>query len=143
MAWAENQKDPARALRLVFTLGFRALAGWEGMFPTLIVRVPRLLRAGIEAATPACTMLDKARLLTYEPPGLPPEGSRIPVSIIASRWDTVAPFTEAQSLSEQLPGSRLIELSYAGHSGAYSRPRAYTRAVLKELSWLSGAGVTS
>jgi 3-oxoadipate enol-lactonase len=138
LAWVEKQKDPARTLELVFTLGFRALAGWEGIYPTLIGRVPRLLRANNEAATPARTMLEKTRLLTHEPPGLPSPESRIPISILAARWDTIAPYREARGLSEKLAGSRLITLRFTGHSGAHSRPYSYARAVLNELTRLSG-----
>lgn len=140
MRWLDRRNDPVRATGLTFRTGFKLLGGWEALYPTTLNRVRRLLRANAEAATPASTVREKALLLTFEPPTLPPRGFSIPLSVVAGSWDTIAPFREARRLSARFPGARLCCLSFSGHSGANSRPRAYARLVLRELDLLIKAG---
>jgi pimeloyl-ACP methyl ester carboxylesterase len=131
--WASHRRDPARAGRIVFVLGYYLLTSWEALYPTVIVRLPALARASIDAATPSATLWQKIGLLQREPPGFPPPRHRIPIAIIAGSWDTIAPPAGARRLAAALPGSRLRFLLHSGHSGAYSRPRAYARMVIEEL----------
>ncbi len=140
LGWAGRRRDPAEAARRVFILWFRLLAGWEALYPTVLGRLPALARATWEAATPASTFRDKLRLLAEEPPGYPPAEADIPVSIVAGAWDAVTPLSEVRSLAARLPDARLSVLGFAGHAGAYSRPRAYAQLVIRELQRLHGIG---
>ena len=137
--WAFGRRDPVLATRLLFVAGFNLLAAWEGIYPTTLVRVPALLRASREAATPASTVLSKLRLLLEESPGLPPAEARIPAAILAGAWDTVAPLAGARRLAASIPGARISVLRFSGHSGAYSRPRAYARLAVRDLRQLASA----
>ncbi len=123
--WASARRDPVLATRLLFFLGFNLLMAWEGIYPTVLLRVPSLLRASREASTPASTILAKLRLLLDESPGLPSPEARVPVEILAGAWDTVAPPRGARRLAASLPGARIEVMPFSGHSGAYSRPREY------------------
>ena len=138
LQWAEKREDPLRVAR-VFTAGFRLLACWEGLFPTVLRRMPSLSRAAAEAATPPATVMEKIRLLTCDPPGFPPDDLGPRVSVVASSWDTVTSASEARRLSERLPGAKLRILRFSGHCAAYSRPRAYARLVLEELCRIAGS----
>lgn len=134
---AERSRDPARAARRVFVYAFRLLTGWEVVYPPLLRRLPALARASYEAATPASTFLDKLRLMASEPPGIPGGSDPVRVSIVAGGWDLVTPLREARALAGRLPGARLSVLRFSGHAGAFSRPRAYARLVVRELEWLT------
>jgi pimeloyl-ACP methyl ester carboxylesterase len=134
--WALGRRDPARSARFLFVAGFNLLVAWEGLYPTTLVRLPALLRASREAATPASTFLAKLRLLLDESPGLPPAEARIPAAILAGAWDTVAPVAGARRLAASIPGARVSVLRFSGHSGAYSRPRAYSAQVVAALKRL-------
>jgi pimeloyl-ACP methyl ester carboxylesterase len=136
--WAAAREDPERWTRVLFAAAFNLLLAWEGVFPSTLVRVPGLLRASREAGTPARTVLEKLKLLNVEAPGLPRPGAGIPVSILAAALDTVAPLTGARRLAATLPGARLVVMRLSGHSGAYSRPRAYSRLVVRELEGMAG-----
>lgn len=133
----ERSRDPARAARRLFVFGFRCLTSWELVCPPLLFRLPSLYRANLEAATPASTILAKMRLLASEPPGLPPPS--IPIAILAGAFDLVAPVREARSLAARLPGARLVVLGFSGHAGAFARPRAYGKLVVRELRELARA----
>ena len=137
IAWIESRRDPARIAGTAFRVGFRALAGWEVLYPTTLIRLPALYRANAEAATPSATVLQKLRLLDGEPPGLPPPGARIPVTILAARWDTATPAGEARGLAGRLDGARLRSHRFSGHFVSCSRPRAAARAAVEELRWLT------
>lgn len=134
---AERSRDPARAARRLFIYGFRFLTAWELVYPPLLRRLPALARASYEAATPASTFLDKLRLVAMDPPGIAATADPIPVSIVAGAWDLVTPLREARALAARLPGARLSVLRFSGHAGAFSRPRAYARLVVRELRWLA------
>jgi pimeloyl-ACP methyl ester carboxylesterase len=138
--WAAARKDPERAARALFAVGFNLLMSWEGVYPSTLLRVPGLLRASREAATPARTLLEKLKLLDGDAPGLPAPEARIPVSIVAGTWDTLAPLSGAKRLAASIPGARLAAMRFSGHSGAYSRPRAYSRLMVRELKSLAGRG---
>jgi 3-oxoadipate enol-lactonase len=138
--WVSARRNPERATGILFAVGFNLLAAWEGVFPTTLFRLPGLLRASREAATPAKTLLEKLKLLDGEAPGFPPPGARIPVSIVVGAWDTVAPASGARRLAASIPGSRVASLPFSGHSGAYSRPRAYARLMVRELTRLAASG---
>jgi 3-oxoadipate enol-lactonase len=138
--WAAARKNPELATRILFATAFNLLAAWEGVFPSTLLRVPGLLKASREAATPSRTVLEKLKLLDGEAPGLPPRGARIPVSIVVGAWDTVAPPSGARRLAASIPGSRVAALRFSGHSGAYSRPRAYARLMVRELTRLAASG---
>ncbi len=134
---AERSRDPARAARRLFVYGFRLLTAWELAYPPVLRRLPALARASYDAATPASTFLDKLRLMAMDPPGLPATTDPIPVSIVAGSWDLVTPLREARALVARLPGARLSVLRFSGHAGAFSRPGAYARLVVRELEWLT------
>ncbi|MBZ5638691.1 MAG: alpha/beta hydrolase [Acidobacteriia bacterium] len=138
--WASTRRDPERATTVLFAVAFNLLMSWEGVFPSTLVRVPGLVRASREAATPASTILEKLRLLCGEGPRLPRRESGIAVSMIVGAWDTVAPARGARRLAASIPGSRVTVMWLSGHSGAYSRPRAYGRLVVRELRRLAASG---
>lgn len=139
LEWAARRSDPARAARLLFTLAFYSLAAWEAVVPTTLARLPRLALAAREAATPSSTVLDKLRLLRDGDPLARGAGARVPITIVAGVWDTVAPPSGARRLASLLPGAHLEVIPSSGHSGAHSRPRAYARVVVAELRRLAAA----
>ena len=116
---------PDLVARVMFSTAFLGLTSWEGLAPALWVRLPALARAATEAATPPPTVRRKLELLFHDDPGLPPPAAAIPVEIIAGAWDLVAPLAGARRLASRLPGAKLHVLGYAGHAGAYTRPRAH------------------
>ena len=132
LEWVETRRDPARTADACFRIGFRAMAGWEVLYPTTLSCLPWLYRVNKEAATPASTLLGKFRLLVRERPGLPPPESKMPVTILASRWDLATPLPEARRLSRAL-GARLVIIDFAGHFASNSRPRASERAAVEAL----------
>lgn len=137
--WVVSDGRSDLTARIVFSLGFYALMGWEAIFPPLVLRVPGLLRVALEAATPTTTLRLKLRMLLREEPGLPPAG-RMPVTILSGAWDTVAPLSGARHLAARIPGARLRIMRVSGHSGAYARPRAYARVSVEELRSLRDRG---
>ena len=103
----------------------------------VVVRLPALIRASLDAATPPATVKRKLELLFREEPGLPPQDAAIPVEMIAGVWDLVAPLSGARRLAARIPGAKLQILGFSGHAGAYARPRAHHDAVLEALKRLS------
>lgn len=140
MRWALRQPDPDLSTAILFRLVFALLAGWEFLAPMAAVRFPALAREGLSARTPSSTIRQKLSLLWEDDPGQPPAGARIPVSIVAGDWDTIAPPSGARRLASRLPDARLRMLGFSGHLGAYSRPAAYARIALEELRRVTGVG---
>jgi pimeloyl-ACP methyl ester carboxylesterase len=120
----------------MFSAAFLGLTSWEAISPSLWPRLPKLLRASLEAATPAATTRHKLELLFHDQPGLPPPDAAIPVEIVAGAWDLVAPAAGARRLAARIPGANLQVLGYSGHAGAYTRPRAHLDVVLAALKRL-------
>jgi len=139
LRWVESRSDPPRAAASAFQLAFRLLVAWEGFYPTTLARLPKLVHAGVEAATPPTTVREKMRLLTSEPPAFPRPQDLPPTTIVASSWDTVAPPAATRRLLARLPGARLRMIRFAGHGAAYSRPRTYKRIIVEELARLGAA----
>jgi pimeloyl-ACP methyl ester carboxylesterase len=137
LAWAERRADPEVAAQVMFSAAFLGLTSWEGIAPALWVRLPALIRASLEAATPAATVKRKIELLFREEPGLPPPGASIPVEVIAGAWDLVAPLHGARRVASRIPGAKLHVLGFSGHAAAYTRPRAHHAAVIGALKRLS------
>lgn len=138
LALAERGPSPDVVARVIFSAAFVGLTSWEAVSPQLWIRLPALLRASIEAATPPATVRRKLELLFREDPGLPAPDSKIPVEIVSGAWDLVAPLSGARRLAARIPGARLNVLKLAGHSGAYSHPRKHREAVLSALKRLAG-----
>ena len=132
--WTERNGNPDFVARGLFTTAFLGMTAWEGLSPALWVRLPALIRASLEAATPPATVKRKLELLFREEPGLLPVGAAIPVEIVAGGWDLVAPLAGARRLAARIPGSRLHVVNYVGHAGAYTRPRAHFAAVIAALN---------
>lgn len=135
--WAERQKDPVRATARLFDLAFTGMVCWEFASPSALRRLPRLAAEAARAATPARTLRDKIALLWTESPGVPAPG--LPVSIIAGPWDPVAPLHGARAWAARLPGASLRVLHFTGHSGHFSRPRAFARMAVEEVERLARA----
>ena len=135
--WAERRAAPDLVARVMFTMAFLGLTSWEGLAPALWARLPALLRASVEAATPAATVKRKLELLFRNEPGLPPPGAAIPVEIISGAWDLVAPLSGARRLASRIPGARIHVVGHSGHAGAYTRPRAHFDIVLEALKRLA------
>lgn len=131
--WAERRVNPNLTARVMFSAAFLALTSWEGLAPPLWPRLPALLRASIEAATPPATVRRKLQLLFRDDPGLPPPSAAIPVEIIAGAWDLVAPLPGARRVASYLPGARVHVMGYSGHAGAYTRPRTYGAVTIDAL----------
>jgi pimeloyl-ACP methyl ester carboxylesterase len=137
LRWAQSRPNPVRATRRLFDLYFTSMVAWEFASPAALRRLPALAAASARAATPARTLHEKLALLWAEPPGLPPDG--VPVSILTSPWDLVAPLSGARRLAERLPGARMRVLPFTGHSAHYSRPRAFARVAVEEARRIAGA----
>jgi pimeloyl-ACP methyl ester carboxylesterase len=137
LEWVERRADPDRAAHVMFSIAFLGLTSWEAISPALWVRLPRLLRASLEAATPPATVKRKLELLFRDEPGLPPPGVAIPVEVVAGRSDLVAPLAGARRLASRIPGAGVHVLGFSGHAGAYTRPRAHHRAVIEALKRLT------
>jgi pimeloyl-ACP methyl ester carboxylesterase len=135
--YTSSRRRPARVTARWFAAGFLILNCWEFVNPVALVRLPGLTRASLDARTPATTILDKLALLFRDDPGLPDPARHIPCSIISGTFDTVTWPRASMRLARMLEGARLHRLRFAGHSCAYSRPRAYTRRVLEELRRLA------
>ena len=134
LGWAGRRADPDFVARVLFTAAFLGLTSWEGVAPALWVRLPALLRASLEAATPPATVKRKLELLFRDEPGLPPQDAAIPVEIVSGAWDLVAPLAGARRLASRIPGARIQVVDYVGHAGAYTRPRAHRDAVIAALT---------
>ena len=132
--WTERRANPDLVARVLFTTAFLGMTSWEGFSPALWVRLPALIRASLEAATPPATVKRKIELLFRGDPGLPPQGAAIPVEIVAGAWDLVAPLAGARRLASRIPGARVQVVDYVGHAGAYSRPHAHLDAVIAALN---------
>jgi len=132
--WTERSSNPDLVARVLFTTAFLGMTSWEGLSPALWVRLPALIRASLEAATPPATVKRKIELLFRNEPGLPPPSAAIPVEIVAGAWDLVAPLAGARCLAARIPGARLQVVDYVGHAGAYTRPRAHFEAVIAALN---------
>jgi pimeloyl-ACP methyl ester carboxylesterase len=137
LTWAERRADPDLVARVMFSMAFLGLTSWEGLAPALWVRLPALVRAALEAATPHATVRRKLELLFRNEPGLPPPGAAIPVEIISGAWDLVAPLAGARRLASRIPGARIHVIGYSGHAGAYTRPRAHLDLALEALRRLA------
>src|SRR6185436_1986826 len=107
LAWAERRGNPDLAGRVLFSAAFLGLTSWEGLAPTLWVRLPALIRASLQAATPPATVKRKLELVFRDPPGLPPQDAGIPVEIVSGAWDLIAPLPGARRLASRIPGARL------------------------------------
>jgi pimeloyl-ACP methyl ester carboxylesterase len=137
LEWAERRGDPDFFAHLLFSMAFLGMTSWEATSPALLVRLPALIRASLDASTPPTTVKRKLELLFREEPGLPPPDAAIPVEMIAGVWDLVAPLTGARRLAARIPGARLQVLGLSGHAGAYARPRVHHDAVIGALKRLS------
>jgi len=137
LEFTSSRRRPARVTARWFSIGFLILNSWEFINPLALVRLPGLARASRDARTPATTILDKLVLLLRDEPGLPDPDGRMPCSIISGMFDTVTSPGASRRLARKLPGSRLYRLPFAGHSCAYSRPRAYAERTLGELRRLA------
>ena len=137
LEWVERRADPDRAAQVMFSCAFLGLTSWEVIAPPLWVRLPSLLRASLEAATPPATVKRKLELLFREEPGLPPPDAPIPVEVIAGSWDLVAPLAGARRLASRIPGASLHVLGFSGHAGAYARPVAHHGMVIDALKRLA------
>lgn len=137
LRWAEKRRRPDLTARILFTMGFGGLTLWEGLSPLLWPRLPSLLRASFEAATPPSTVRRKLELLFGEEPGYPPAEASIPCEIIAGAWDLVAPVSGARRVAAHLPGARVTVMGHSGHAGAYARPYAYHRVAIEALARFS------
>lgn len=135
--WAERRAHPDLVARILFTTAFLGLTSWEGLSPALWPRLPALLSASLEAATPPSTVKRKLELVFRNEPGLPPAGAAIPVEIVAGAWDLIAPLSGARRLAARIPGARLKVLGYSGHAAAYARPHGHFGAVLAGLKRLA------
>jgi pimeloyl-ACP methyl ester carboxylesterase len=135
--WAERRVNPDLAARVMFAAAFVGLTSWEALSPPLWLRLPSLLRASIEAATPPATVRRKLDLLFRDDCGLPPHGAAIPVEIIAGAWDLVAPIPGARRVASYLPGTRMHVMGFSGHAGAYTRPRTYLAITIEALKRLA------
>ncbi len=135
--WAERCAHPDLVARLLFSAAFIGMTSWEGLAPALWPRLPSLIRASLEAATPPATVHRKLQLLLRRDPGLPPLGARIPVEVIAGAWDLVAPLSGVRRLASRIPGVSVHVLGYSGHAGAYTRPREHLSASLDALRRMS------
>jgi len=136
--WLVRRPSAERRAVAAFRVAFVVLNGWELVTPSVLARLPALARESRRAATPGSTILRKLDLLWNHDAGLPPLDASIPTTVVAGRWDGIAPFSGARDLVKRLPGARLRELSFSGHAGAYSRPRAYQRIVAEELHSVAG-----
>ncbi|HZN54928.1 MAG TPA: alpha/beta fold hydrolase [Candidatus Polarisedimenticolaceae bacterium] len=134
---AERSNASDGATRLAFTAAFYGLTSWEGLMPALWPRLPHLIEAASDAATPASTVRAKLDLLFRDDPGLPPPGAGLPVEIIAGAWDLAAPLAGARRLASRLPRARLTVMGWSGHAGAYTRPRTYRHVTIDALKRLS------
>lgn len=134
--WTDRQGNPDLVGRVLFTIAFLGLTSWEGLAPSLWVRLPALIRASLEAATPPATVKRKIELLFRDNPGLPPRDAGISVEIVAGAWDLVAPLAGARRLASRIPGSKLHVIDYVGHAGAYTRPQVHGDAVIAALKRL-------
>jgi pimeloyl-ACP methyl ester carboxylesterase len=135
--WVERRKNPDLVARVLFSTAFLGLTSWEGLGIALWPRLPALMRASLEAATPPATVKRKLELLFRDDPGLPPAGSAIPVEMIVGAWDLVAPLAGARRLAARIPTSKMHVMGYSGHANAYTRPRDYlaiTMGALKRLA---------
>ena len=132
--WAERRAHPDLVARVMFTTAFLGMTSWEGVAPALWVRLPALLRASLEAATPPATVKRKIEMLFRDDPGLPPQDAAIPVEIVAGAWDFVAPLAGARRLASRIPTAKLSVMRYSGHAGAYTRPLAHLDAVIAGLN---------
>jgi 3-oxoadipate enol-lactonase len=133
----ERGPAPDLVARVMFSAAFVGMTSWEAISPALWVRLPALLRASLEAATPPATVRRKLELLFRDDPGLPPPDASIPVELVSGAWDLVAPLSGARRLASRIPGARLHVIRFAGHSGAYSRPNAHRDVVLAALKRLA------
>ena len=133
LGFAERCPAPDIVARVMFSTAFVGLASWEGLSPALCPRLPALIRAAAEAATPPATVRRKLELLFRDEPGLPPPKAAVPVEIIAGSWDLIAPLAGARRLAARIPGAKLHVLGFAGHAGAYARPRAHLDLVIEGL----------
>jgi len=136
--WLVRRPAAERRASAAFRAAFVVLNGWELAAPGVLARLPALARESRRAATPGSTILRKLDLLWNHDAGLPPPRASIPTTIVAGRWDGIAPLSGARDLVKKLPGARLREMAFSGHAGAYSRPRTYHRIVAEELHSVSG-----
>jgi 3-oxoadipate enol-lactonase len=133
LGFAERRADPDLVARVMFSTAFLGLTSWEGLAPALWVRLPKLMRASLDAATPPGTVKRKIELLFRDDPGLPPRDAGIPVEMIVGAWDLVAPRSGALRLAARIPGAKIHVMGYSGHAGAYTRPRDYLAITLAAL----------
>jgi pimeloyl-ACP methyl ester carboxylesterase len=133
LEFAISRPHPDRVAGAMFSAAFLGLTAWEAVSPALWKRLPFLMRAANDAATPPATVRRKLELLFRDPPGLPPADPSIPVEIVSSAWDLVAPAAGARRLASRIPGARVHELGFCGHAAAYARPRAHLTLVIEAL----------
>lgn len=141
LRWGQRRANADLTVRLTFLGGFLAMTSWEGVRPASLRRAPRLVRAGIDARTPARTVRQKIELLWSEPPGLPVPAT--PTAIVAAAWDPVAPLRGARAWAERIPGATLRVVPCAGHAAPASRPKAYAGAVVEGVREVVRGGSAS
>ncbi|ANM31310.1 hypothetical protein ABI59_19630 [Acidobacteria bacterium Mor1] len=124
--------------RGVLALAMVLTCGWEFLYPTVIRRVPTLFREARQARTPGKTYAEKSALLCAQTLELPGALREIPISIVGSSLDLLAPTAGTRRLAERLPHARYLEIGWAGHSVSWSRPKTYHRLSLAELRRLTG-----
>jgi pimeloyl-ACP methyl ester carboxylesterase len=135
LRWASRQQRPERISSRAFQVSFLLMTGWEFLSPVALRRLPSLVRASRDAATPHSTVYSKLRLLFEDRPAIPDPCP--PAAIVTGAWDPVTPRTCSDRLAALLPGSRLQMLRFVGHSCAYARPHAYARHLVEALRRLS------
>ena len=137
--WTARRRRPADATARLFQVVFSALNLWEFVvFPTALARLGRLARAAREADTPERTIHEKIGLMWSVHPGTVDARRNLPATLICARCDPVVLYAQARRVSDAIPRARLRVIRFAGHAGAFSRPRTYGRIVIEELAHLTG-----
>ena len=137
--WAERRQAPELQRRLLLSLAFVWLGGWEAAHPGLLARVPRLVRVNATTGTPSSTVRQKLRLLWSESPGLPAPGLWPRTSIVAGAWDRVTPPDGARRLAARMTGAALHVMPRTGHGTSWTHARSYNAVCVQELRRIAAA----
>ncbi len=138
LRWIAARKHKGPIARGVISASLCVLCWWEFLYPTVIRRVPNLIRWANIAKTPGITYAEKGDLLSARELELPEHLKQIPISIIGSSLDLLAPIPGTRRLAEQLPHARYQEIRGAGHCVYWSKPKTYHRMSIAELRRLTG-----
>ena len=138
LRWVSSRTHKAAIARLIIGSSLVGTCWWEFLYPTVLRRVPDLIRWAHEARTPGITYAEKGDLLSARELELPESLERIPISIIGSSLDLLAPAPGTRRLAERLPHARYQVIRGAGHCVYWSRPKTYHRAAIAELRRLTG-----